>query len=211
MKMPAWWELREGDTVEVAPNAPRRREVALDDDTVTIYNLPPNVSYLIEVFDSTGVRLDDITGASTGAPWGGTGIPPVGTVCGDTKTISTAFVGGPPSNAYYRFLSFKGTGDEPTANSYYDVIDPSDERANLRKFWEKNHFNADGTGGTRTFFVNNNDLGLGRDMNCKQTGADVACWVTNTAAPIRVQVTSTKPKPRINPALARPSRWSIRK
>jgi hypothetical protein len=71
-------------------------------------------------------------------------------------------------------------------NAYYKVIDPPDgahpngRRFTLGAWWGQNGFGAtDGSGGTRSSYLNNNDLGFGRDMHCVQTGGNTACYVTN--------------------------------
>jgi hypothetical protein len=71
-------------------------------------------------------------------------------------------------------------------NAYYKVIDPPDgahpngRRFTLGAWWGQNGFSAtDGSGGTRSSYLNNNDLGFGRDMHCIQSGGNTACYVTN--------------------------------
>jgi hypothetical protein len=169
--------------VEVAPNAPRRREVPLDDDINTIYNLPANTPYVLQVFDENDVFLNQFQG-NTGDPWGGVGIPPANAVCA-TKSLDAAVLGIPGDPiAQSRFLSFKGgSGDLATTNGYYTGVDPNGLRTNLKAFFLTNGFGADGSGGTRTSFINNNDLGFGRDMYCKQDGLNAACYVSNYGGP----------------------------
>ena len=168
--------------LELTPTAPRRRDVDLGDTTNTIYNLPPATPYTLEVFDATGVLLNTLNG-NTGAAWGGVGIPPDSAVC-DTKTLTSSILGTPGSStAFSRFLFFKGTGDLATADGYYKGIDPNSLRVDLKGFFANNGFGPDGSGGTRTSFINNNDLGFGRDAYCKQTGSNVACYVSNYGGP----------------------------
>lgn len=65
-------------------------------------------------------------------------------------------------------------------NAYYDAIDPNHSRSTLGLWWGLNGFSAtDGSGGTRASYLNNNDLGFGRDMHCTQSGGNTACYVTN--------------------------------
>jgi hypothetical protein len=88
-----------------------------------------------------------------------------------------AFLTGP----YGQFLPPNG---EQVATDYYNTIDPGNTTNPTLSAWWTNHgFAADGTGGTRAAYLNHNDLGFGRDMNCKQTGGDLACYVTNYGAP----------------------------
>lgn len=168
--------------VEVAPGAPRRREADLADDTNVIYNVPPNTHYTLEIYDSSDVLLNTLTG-TTPMPWGGTGIPPATAVC-DVKNLDGLTLGIPGTPvAYSRFLSLKGLGDTPTGTAYYNAIDPMGLRTNLKAFFQKNGFGLDGSGGTRTVFINNGELGFGRDMRCLQSGSNVACYVSNYGRP----------------------------
>ena len=98
------------------------------------------------------------------------------------------------------FLQFsKGTGSAERAQGYYGAIDPTDPtplRLTLGDWWNVNGFDQlDGSGGTRTSFLNHNDLGFGRDMHCRTDGTiggigdpitgdvDIACYVTNYGEP----------------------------
>lgn len=87
-----------------------------------------------------------------------------------------AFLTGP----YGQFLPANG---EQEATDYYNTVDPANTFATLSAWWTNHGFAADGTGGTRAAYLNHNDLGFGRDMNCKTTGGDLACYVTNYGAP----------------------------
>ncbi len=79
--------------------------------------------------------------------------------------------------------SFLPPNGEASATAYYAAIDPGNAKDNLGNWWGLNGFNAlDGTGGTRAPYLNHNDLGFGRDMHCRQNGANVACYVTNYGA-----------------------------
>ena len=88
-----------------------------------------------------------------------------------------AFLTGPTG----KFLPPNG---EQVATDYYNTIDPGNASfPTLAAWWTGHGFNADGTGGTRASYLNHNDLGFGRDMNCKKTGNDLACYVTNYGLP----------------------------
>ncbi len=88
-----------------------------------------------------------------------------------------AFLTGP----YGEFLSENG---EQTATDYYNTIDGNNDYPTLSSWWSNHGFSGvDGSGGTAATYLNNNDLGFGRDMNCKTTGNDLACFVTNYGAP----------------------------
>lgn len=80
-----------------------------------------------------------------------------------------------------QFLPANG---EQVATDYYNTIDPGGTTNPTLSAWWTNHgFAADGSGGTRAAYLNHNDLGFGRDMNCKTTGNDLACYVTNYGLP----------------------------
>lgn len=88
-----------------------------------------------------------------------------------------AFLTGPNG----KFLPANG---EQVATDYYAAIDPGNVKATLGAWWSANGFSgADGSGGTRAAYLNYNDLGFGRDMNCRQNGSDLACFVTNYGLP----------------------------
>lgn len=89
-----------------------------------------------------------------------------------------AFLTGP-------YGQFNPPTGEQDATDYYDTIDPGNATNPTLSVWWTNHgFNADGTGGDASAqYLNFNDLGFGRDMNCKQTGSDLACYVTNYGLP----------------------------
>ncbi len=122
--------------------------------------------------------------------------PPNYVECGDVVTLEAdpinlpyygdinatgrpAFLTGPNG----QFLPVDG---DAVATAYYNNIDPPgpNDNSTLSKWWSNHGFNgADGSGGTRAAYLNDNDLGFGRDMNCKTTGGDLACYVTNYGAP----------------------------
>ncbi len=89
-----------------------------------------------------------------------------------------AFLTGPYGDKF-----FPANGEQ-AATDYYATIDPSNTYATLSAWWSGHGFSAvDGSGGTNAAYLNFNDLGFGRDMNCKVNGADLACFVTNYGAP----------------------------
>jgi hypothetical protein len=112
--------------------------------------------------------------------------------------LATALPKGvPPTGLPPQFLTFKGLASATDAVNYYLTVDPEGRRTfldpsnpdptqthTLADWWQVAGFNADGSGGTRTAYLNNNDLGFGRDMHCLQGiddfgGVSVACYVTN--------------------------------
>lgn len=81
------------------------------------------------------------------------------------------------------FGDFAPANGEQAATDYYAAIDPASQKTTLGAWWAANGFNAtDGSGGTRAAYLNHNDLGFGRDMNCLKVGANLACYVTNYGA-----------------------------
>jgi hypothetical protein len=89
-----------------------------------------------------------------------------------------AFLTGP----YGQFLPQNGEQD---ATDYYNTIDPGNATNPTLSAWWTNHGfdGTTGSGGTSAQYLNFNDLGFGRDMNCKKTGNDLACYVTNYGLP----------------------------
>ena len=88
-----------------------------------------------------------------------------------------AFLTGP-------YGAFNPTNGDQEATDYYNTIDPGNATNPTLSAWWTNHgFASDGSGGTRAAYLNHNDLGFGRDMNCKTSGGDLACYVTNYGAP----------------------------
>jgi hypothetical protein len=84
------------------------------------------------------------------------------------------------------FLSrLLGSASKLAAEKYYDAVDPTKQRLTLGGWWQANGFTADGGGGIRAAYLNYNDLGFGRDMNCLQRvdKGTIACYVTNYGSP----------------------------
>lgn len=87
-----------------------------------------------------------------------------------------AFLNGP-------YGDFLPPNAEQVATDYYTAI-AGNTKTTLGDWWAANQFvAANGSGGTRASYLNHNDLGFGRDMNCKKNGNDLACWVTNYGLP----------------------------
>jgi len=85
-----------------------------------------------------------------------------------------------------KFLTIH-SNDVPTADAYYLAADPNGKRKTLKDWWLVAGFNADGTGGTRASYTNDNDLGFGRDMHMIQTPNGTFGYVTNFANQCRLQ------------------------
>ncbi len=87
-----------------------------------------------------------------------------------------AFLTGP----FGAFLPLDG---EQVATGYYNAI-AGNTKTTLGDWWSQNGFGAtNGSGGTQAGYLNNNDLGFGRDMHCLNNGLDLACYVTNYGGP----------------------------
>lgn len=102
-------------------------------------------------------------------------LPPYGDADGFGRP---AFLTGPSG-------AFNPPTGEQDATDYYETIDPGNATNPTLESWWLNHgFDAAGGGADATAqYLNFNDLGFGRDMNCKKTGNDLACYVTNYGLP----------------------------
>ena len=116
------------------------------------------------------------------------------TECGDAITLEADPVNlpqygdidatGRPAFLTGPYGQFAPSNGEQIATDYYNTIDPGNANfPTLASWWTGHGFAVDGTGGTRAAYLNHNDLGFGRDMNCKQNGSDLACYVTNYGLP----------------------------
>ncbi len=85
----------------------------------------------------------------------------------------------------YLFLG-NGGGTVDLQTTYYDTIDPNLCRRTMGEWWNINGFGANGqTFDFHASYMNNGDLGFGRDMYCNEADANgnVACYVTNYGGP----------------------------
>lgn len=116
------------------------------------------------------------------------------TECGDAITLEADPVAlpqygdidatGRPAFLTGPYGQFAPANGDQIATDYYNTIDPGNANfPTLAAWWTGHGFNNDGSGGTRASYLNHNDLGFGRDMNCKKTGNDLACYVTNYGLP----------------------------
>jgi hypothetical protein len=91
-----------------------------------------------------------------------------------------------------RMLNLKGFGSPATAQAYYKTVDPKwlrtykngdvTQKLTLGDWWSVNGFDPNGnaSGQVRTSYLNNNDLGSGRDMHFLQhPDGTVSAYVTN--------------------------------
>jgi hypothetical protein len=149
----------------------------------TFFNLPTNMPYTLEVRENLNgqvVLKQPLTG-TTGGAWGGVGDPGLAEPDCTIQVVKWADFD-VSAGAYQRFLERRGFGDAVQAQNYYDDIDPLAERETLGEFWDKNGFDPDDGSAldeARSYFINFNDLGFGRDMHCRTEAGDVACYVTN--------------------------------
>ena len=82
------------------------------------------------------------------------------------------------------------TREEQIGEAYYAKIDPNNRRLTLSDWWAVNGFDPvtgrapaeeNGYRAAAVSYLNNNDLGFGRNMHClkKKNTRNVACWVAN--------------------------------
>lgn len=165
--------------VKVPSVTPQTLQIVADQPLNAVYRLPPNTPVTFEPLDDTGQPIQLATqtvnsGAATPDLWPQAPY----TSCGTDVFLGIAIPTPPPD-----FLTFKGVGNAAEAAAYYADIDPQSLRTTLGAWWSVNGFGADGQGGTEAAYLNDNDLGFGRRMSCRQNGADVACYVTNFGGP----------------------------
>jgi hypothetical protein len=84
---------------------------------------------------------------------------------------------------------FNPPNSQAITQAYYTAIDPANTKTTLGGWWGANGFDAATGGGNgnssyvNQAYLNHNDLGFGRDMNCLKTGSNLACYVTNYGLP----------------------------
>ena len=202
-----WTDLKIRAYVSYGGTAVQVKETAVNSDTYhAIYRipyappaLPPNTLRLELRGKYNGVEvvlLNNIINTDAPRPkMTGTNLwPPYPyTECGDAITLEADPVNlpyygdidatGRPAFLTGPFGQFAPANGGQIATDYYNTVDPGNAYPTLSAWWTTHGFAADGTGGTRAAYLNHNDLGFGRDMNCKQTGGDLNCYVTNYGAP----------------------------
>lgn len=175
-------------------------DFVLDRPLRGIYRVPANINVRLQLFDSSGNEIGNLVIEETpGVPIvgnivnSGPPIPPGQTLWPDEPydtcklIILRLDVAANPSV----FLSFKGEGDAAQAQAYSAAIDPNHLRGTLGAWWSTNGFTLGGDGWpldatngdaavVRTSYLNNNDLGSGRDMYFRNLGGGrIAAFVTN--------------------------------
>ncbi len=104
-------------------------------------------------------------------------VPPYGDIDGFGRP---AFLAGP-------YGEYNPADGDAQATAYYAALDAVTPKPTLGDWWAANGFNATGGSGSVDFvnatYLNHNDLGFGRSMNCLKTGQKLACYVTNYGLP----------------------------
>jgi hypothetical protein len=109
-------------------------------------------------------------------------VPPYGDVDGFGRP---AFLAGP-------FGQYNPPDGDQQATTYYAAIDPGTHKGTLGGWWDANGLDANGVpkvGGVNNpdyvsaVYLNNNDLGFGRNMHCFRNAPKIACYVTNYGLP----------------------------
>jgi hypothetical protein len=207
-----WGDLRIRAYVSYAGTSVQVKETQLDEYQYhAIYRIPyappapgPN-SLRLELRGTyngtTVVLLDDVINTDARPQMLDNGTPTAlwpdypYTECGDVITLTAddvtlPYYGDIDATGRPAFLTgpsgfFNPATGEQDATDYYQTIDPGDAtNPTLQTWWTNHGFNADGSGAEASAaYLNFNDLGFGRDMNCKKTGLDLACYVTNYGAP----------------------------
>ena len=85
---------------------------------------------------------------------------------------------GRPSFLIGPYGQFNPADGAQQAADYYAALDPAGNKDTLGEWWQQNGFGADGLGsGNATYvnqaYLNNNDLGFGRDMHCLDNAGDL--------------------------------------
>ncbi|MEQ1727364.1 MAG: carboxypeptidase regulatory-like domain-containing protein, partial [Vicinamibacterales bacterium] len=168
-------------------------EFVLDRPLRGIYRLPANVDVKLELQDPAGnaygnLVLEEEGGVELPGDIVNTGnpIPDGETLWPEEpyKTCKLVILRLDEASDPSIFLTFKGEGSAVKAEKYYDAVDPDDLRETLGEWWSTNGFTlgADGwpDNAERTSYLNDNDLGSGRDMYFRELGGGhLAAFVTN--------------------------------
>ncbi len=106
-----------------------------------------------------------------------------------SSTISgNKAVGGDGVFGNFLTKKFAGSASQSDSDIYYNLVDPPDaqhplgRRTTLGAWWQENGFDpTDGSapGEAKAAYLNNGDLGFGRDMHILQRGSDVVSYVSN--------------------------------
>ncbi|MCP3163502.1 carboxypeptidase-like regulatory domain-containing protein [Myxococcus qinghaiensis] len=164
-------------TIPNGTSSPTVYTTTLDAALNAITRLPASTVIKIEVLDSNGLVISTATqNPSTGPGNSGTNaitVPYPYSVCTSDVTLT---LGVPVST---NFLNNYGDGNAVDAALYYSKIDPSSAKLTLAAWKTLNGFGADDAA---AYYFNNGDLGFGRSMHMKRSGANRAFYVTNHAS-----------------------------
>jgi hypothetical protein len=182
------------------------KQTVLDDPVNAIYRIPPSQKVRIEVLNGTTALTSDVvieefdtTASQLGWQKLGSNEVNAGAALGNLwpsypygecpKWITLRFA--PSGVSGDAFLAYKAIGDGTTTTNYYNLVSPggladAGNRGTLAKWWQVNGFSNTGSspgGGAdyhRTSYLNDNDLGSGRDMHfLRRTDGTVAAYVSN--------------------------------
>jgi hypothetical protein len=176
-------------------------EFLLGDSLNAIYRLPANDNVQVTILDATNnnaipsAQLFDANQAPLNGNIVNTGAPstPLWPAIPYDSCVTTSVRLAVPTGSISQipFLTFPAIGTDPQAIGYYSGIDPAmtyngttwsgGTHSTLGAWWSQAGFASDGSGGTRAAYLNNNDLGFGRDMHIirdSSTG-NVFGYVTN--------------------------------
>ncbi|MDB6062098.1 MAG: hypothetical protein JWM78_2201 [Verrucomicrobiaceae bacterium] len=115
-------------------------------------------------------------GSAPDSPFGGEFLHGLGYIGAGNFGFDDLTNAGPTGNALRDALV-------TASKNYYSSVDPNNNRDTFAKFKSSHGFSANpntpAAGETVAQFANTGDLGFGRDMHCKKSGANIACYVTN--------------------------------
>jgi hypothetical protein len=165
-------------TIPTGPGLSKVQEFPVTEKYNGLFRLPPGENIVLDILPNTGpsvvLKTFNInSGGSVPDPF-----PPFPyTACLGSVTLALDLP------AYDKqWLSRKGKGSLTEATAYYNAIGAIPAKDTFAKWKTANGF--DSGGDAVAYYYNAGDLGLGREMHCKQVGANVACYVTNYGKPL---------------------------
>lgn len=203
ISIPTGLKLRVSDVAGEGIEFSQVKTAVLDGPLNAVYRIPANNKVQLQVLDRAGNELPNIVlengnsvktvgtrlpnnevdaGAANPVLW--PAYPYDG--CKDVTLKLDALWSGYPASPFLTLFSASNIGSLEQAEKYYAFLDPAGERDTLEKWWLKNGFSPTGgapfSGGeyTRTSYLNDNDLGSGRDMHfLKHLDGRLSAYVTN--------------------------------
>jgi hypothetical protein len=165
-------------------------------NVVTLTGLPPNTDLMLEVLDGSNMNIPNVIFQTAPlSPLPGNVVHTALAGQSDSQAVKLVQY---PLPAALSFLNLRtgttaGGGNEMDAEKYYAAVDPPDaahnfpngRRTTLGDWWQTNSFDANGNapGAIQVAYLNNNDLGSGRDMHFLQHDGKVSAYVTNYVDP----------------------------